>query len=98
MMPDPRDFMVYNLLSRVLAEIVDYPDGIVIRTVWGDKGGTFSVQAKITDLRHLIGRQGRNIESIRNVMRGIGVRNDRRYSILMDEAGSGGSRSLVKDS
>ena len=83
-MPDTRDALVAKLLSKIACEIVDQPEFVSINTLVADGGATFTIQSHPDDTGKLIGKQGRNAQSIRIIFSAIGMKLHRRYVIDVD--------------
>jgi len=83
-LPDTRDALVAKLLSKIACEIVDQPEFVSINTLVADGGATFTIQSHPDDTGKLIGKQGRNAQSIRIIFSAIGMKLHRRYVIDVD--------------
>ena len=90
-MPEPRDVSVHKLLFKIACVLVDRPEYVVIQTQVTEDGATFTVHAHPDDTGKLIGKQGKNAQSLRIITSGIGRKLRRRYLIaIQDEiVGSG---------
>ena len=75
----------HTLLGRIVAELVDSPESIIIPTDDTDDGATFRVHLHKSDVGKMIGKQGRNANSIRIVLKAIGQKMKRRYDVLVEE-------------
>lgn len=84
MLPDTRDALVAKLLSKIACEMVDQPEFVSINTLVADGGATFTIQSHPDDTGKLIGKQGRNAQSIRIIFSAIGMKLHRRYVIDVD--------------
>ena len=84
-MPDPRDVSVDKLLFKIVVALVDRPEFVVIKTQVTEAGATFTVHAHPDDTGKLIGKQGRNAQSLRIIMSGAGRKLRRRYVIAIHE-------------
>ena len=88
-MSDPRDVSVYKLLLRIIGALVDRPEFVVIQTQVTEDGATFTVHAHPDDTGKLIGKQGRNAQSLRIIMSGAGKKLRRRYVVAIHEENRG---------
>ena len=61
--------------------MVDQPEFVSINTLVADGGATFTIQSHPDDTGKLIGKQGRNAQSIRIIFSAIGMKLHRRYVI-----------------
>ena len=84
-MPDPVDISVYKLLLKIVVALVDRPEFVVIKTQVTEDGATFTVHAHPDDTGKLIGKQGRNAQSLRIIMSGAGRKLHRRHVIAIHE-------------
>jgi len=84
-MPDPRDVSVSKLLFRMVCELVDRPEFVVIKTHAADEGASFAIDVHPDDTGKIIGRQGRNAKSVRIIVSAIGQKLHRRYVVVVDE-------------
>jgi predicted RNA-binding protein YlqC (UPF0109 family) len=82
---DPRDVSVYNLLFKIVGVLVDRPEVVVIQTQVTEDGATFTVHAHPDDTGKLIGKQGRNAQSLRIITSGAGKKLRRRYVIAIHD-------------
>ena len=84
-MSDPRDVSVCNLLFKIVGVLVDRPEVVVIQTQVTEDGATFSVHAHPDDNGRLIGKEGRNAQSLRIITSKAGKKLRRRYVIAIHE-------------
>ena len=84
-MPDPRDVSVYHLLLKIVGVLVDRPEFVVIQTQLTEDGATFTVHAHPDDTGKLIGKQGRNAQSLRILTKGAGLKLRRRYEVAIQD-------------
>ena len=84
-MSDPRDVSVYKLLFKIVGALVDRPEVVVIETQVTEDGATFTVHAHPDDTGKLIGKQGRNAQSLRIITSGAGKKLRRRYAVAIYE-------------
>jgi len=57
-----------ELIELIIKGIVDNPDKVEINEVIGERSSIFEVRVDSNDIGKVIGRQGRNIKSIRTIM------------------------------
>ena len=84
-MPDPVDISVYKLLLKIVVALVDRPEFVVIQTQVTEDGATFTVHAHPDDTGKLIGKQGRNAQSLRIITSGAGRKLSRRYEVAIQD-------------
>jgi predicted RNA-binding protein YlqC (UPF0109 family) len=83
-MSDPRDVSVYHLLFKMVSSLVDHPEDVIIQTLLTNEGVTFTIRVHPEDVQKLIGEQARNIQSLRNIVDGAGLKLDRRFTLLIE--------------
>ena len=64
-MPDPRDVPVTQLLHSIVSSLIDRPEFLTIKNIAAEDGVTFTINTHPDDTGKLIGKQGRNVKSIR---------------------------------
>ena len=84
-MPDPRDVSVHTLLCKIVCALVDRPEFVVIKTQETEDGAMFTIHAHRDDIRKLMGKQGRNISSVRVLVKGVGMKFRRRYEVMIHD-------------
>jgi hypothetical protein len=57
-----------ELIELIIRGIVDNPDKVEINEVIGERSSIFEVRVDSNDIGKVIGKQGRNIKSIRTIM------------------------------
>lgn len=84
-LPDPRDVFVSKLLSKIVRALADQPEFVVIKTHVAEEGASFTVEVHPDDTGKIIGRQGRNANSIRIIVSAVGHKLHRNYVLVVDE-------------
>ena len=84
-MPDHKD--IQKLLLRMVQLIVDHPEDIAIQAVREDEDRTttFQIRADPLDVGEVIGRQARNVHSLRILAGAMGMKLRWRYLVEIDE-------------
>ena len=76
-----------DILHYIVTAIVDDPDAVVITEEDIDGVITFSVTVAKEDMGKVIGKEGKVIRSIRNIMKISAMKQDKRISInLVDQS------------
>jgi predicted RNA-binding protein YlqC (UPF0109 family) len=88
---DPRDVPVHQLLQRILCVIVDHPGEVAILAEAETDGTTFIIIAHPSDVRQVIGSQGRTAKSLRTILGGIGKQMGRRFTVVINDRDSRGA-------
>jgi len=70
-----------GLIELIIRGIVDNPDKVEINEIIGEKTSIFEVKVDSTDIGKVIGRQGRNIKSIRTIVNAAAQKDDKRVVI-----------------
>ena len=70
-----------ELIELIIKGIVDNPDKVEINEIIGEKTSIFEVKVDSSDIGKVIGRQGRNIKSIRTIVNAAAQKDDRRVVI-----------------
>ena len=67
-----------ELIELIIKGIVDNPDKVEINEIIGEKSSIFEVKVDSNDIGKVIGRQGRNIKSIRTIVNAAAQKDDKR--------------------
>jgi len=93
-----------EFVEYVLKSLVETPDGVTVNRTIDERGVLLSVDGiSKDDMKRVIGREGRTVNAIRTLLRVIGMKNDSRVNLKINEpeGGShengGGSASSVDD-
>ncbi len=70
-----------ELIELIIKGIVDNPDKVEINEVIGERSSIFEVRVDSNDIGKVIGRQGRNIKSIRTIVNAAAQKDDKRVII-----------------
>lgn len=70
-----------GLIEIIIKGIVDNPDKVEINEIIGEKTSIFEVKVDSSDIGKVIGRQGRNIKSIRTIVNAAAQKDDKRAVI-----------------
>ena len=74
-----------ELIELIIKGIVDNPDKVEINEIIGEKSSIFEVRVDSDDIGKVIGRQGRNIKSIRTIVNAAAQKDDKRVVIEIIE-------------
>ena len=66
-----------ELIELIIKGIVDNPDKIEINEIIGERSSIFEIRVDSDDVGKVIGRQGRNIKSIRTIVNAAAQKNDK---------------------
>ena len=67
-----------ELIELIIKGIVDNPDKVEINEIIGEKSSIFEIRVDSSDIGKVIGRQGRNIKSIRTIVNAAAQKDDKR--------------------
>jgi len=65
--------VVKTLVESIIHSLVDHPEAVDIRVIEGAKYITLEVRAAPEDLGRIIGREGRIVNAIRELLRAISI-------------------------
>ena len=74
-----------ELIELIIKGIVDNPDKVEINEIIGEKSSIFEVKVDSSDIGKVIGRQGRNIKSIRTILNAAAQKDDKRIVLEIIE-------------
>lgn len=78
-----------EFLEFVIKSIVDHPDDVkVIRTI-DEMGVLLTLKVNPEDMGQIIGRQGSTAKAIRTILRVIGIKNNARINLKIEEPEGG---------
>lgn len=70
-----------ELIELMIKGIVENPDKVKINQIVGEKTSVFEIKADPDDIGKIIGKQGRNIKSIRTIINAASQRDSKRVII-----------------
>jgi len=74
-----------ELIELIIKGIVDNPDKVEINEIIGEKSSIYEVRVDSDDIGKVIGKQGRNIKSIRTIVNAAAQKDDKRVVIEIVE-------------
>ena len=74
-----------DILLEIVKSIIGNPDDAKIERKVDEMGVLLSVRVNAEDMRLVIGRKGAMIEAIRTVMRAVGLNNNSRINVKVEE-------------
>ena len=70
-----------EILETIILNLVDNKEAVEIKELDGEKSIVFEVKVADGDMGKIIGKQGRLAKSIRNVMKAVASREQKRVSV-----------------
>lgn len=81
-----------QFLEYVVKALVDYPDDVKINRTVDEMGVLLTLSVNKDDMGKIIGRSGQTAKAIRTVLRIVGMKNDARVNLKIEEP-EGGERN-----
>ena len=70
-----------GLLEVIAKSLVDNPDEVVVTEKETEKGLVLELKVAPSDMGKVIGKQGRIAMAIRTVVKAVGAKNNKKYSV-----------------
>ena len=70
-----------EILETIILNLVDNKEAVEIKELNGEKSVVFEVKVAENDMGKIIGKQGRLAKSIRNVMKAVASKEQKRVSV-----------------
>ena len=88
-----------QFLEYVVKALVDHPDEVKINRTVDEMGVLLTLDVHPEDMGKIIGRSGNTAKAIRTLLRVVGMKNDARVNLKINEpeGGMGGRTSGVHD-
>lgn len=90
MINSERDF---HFLEMIVKELVDNPESVKIDRTIDEMGVLLNLQVHKDDMAQVIGKSGRTASAIRTLLRVIGMKNNSRVNLKIEEP-EGGIREI----
>jgi|SRR3989344_3362287 len=84
-------FVDQEFLEYLVKSIVDHPDDVTIERTVDEKGVFLKLKVHAEDMGQVVGRDGKTAEAIRSLLRIVGIKNNARVSLKIEEP-EGGTR------
>lgn len=83
-----------QFLEFVITSLVDHPEEVKINRTVDELGVLLTLSVNKDDMGKVIGRSGATAKAIRTILRVVGMKNDARVNLKIEEpeGGTGGSR------
>ncbi len=70
-----------QFIEYVVKQLVDEPDAVRVEHIVDDKGILLKLTVAPSDLGRVIGKHGATAQSLRNLLRALGTKNDDHYNL-----------------
>lgn len=86
-----------EFLEYVVKTLVDHPDSVKIDRVVDEMGVLLTLDVHPEDMGKIIGRSGNTAKAIRTLLRVVGMKNDARVNLKINEpeGGTGGAKATA---
>lgn len=74
---------VFELVKRMVAALVDVPSAVLVEARARGEGTEFTVQVAPEDAGKVIGKQGRNVRSIRTLLAAAGMKYRHPFTLVV---------------
>jgi len=70
-----------ELVTEILKAIVDHPEAVEVREVEGERAAIIEIKVAPEDVGKVIGREGRIINSLRQIVRAAAGKDNKRITL-----------------
>lgn len=70
-----------QFVEYIVKSVVGHPDDVAVERIIDEKGVLLSLTVNPEDLGRVIGKRGVTAQSLRTLLRALGVKNDARYNL-----------------
>jgi hypothetical protein len=85
-----------QFLEFMVKSIVDHPEDVVVKRQIDEMGVLLSLKVNPQDMGQIIGREGSTAKAIRSLLRIVGVKNNARVNLKIEEP-EGGMKGGVRE-
>ena len=78
--------MFKDLIEYIATSLVDQPDQVKVHEILGEKVTVLELSVAEEDLGKIIGRHGRTLKSIRNILYTAGIKANKRVALELIES------------
>ncbi len=89
-----------QFVEFVVGKLVDHPNQVSVKRTEDDRGVLLELSVAPDDLGRVIGRRGATAQSLRNILRALGAKNDARYNLKIvdtDNQGEAGEAASTTE-
>lgn len=70
-----------QFVEYIVKSLVDHPDDVIVERIIDEKGVLLTLTVNPEDLGRVIGRRGATAQSLRTMLRALGMKNSARYNL-----------------
>jgi uncharacterized protein len=70
-----------ELLTQIIKQIVDHPDQVTVNEIQGERAVVLEIKVATDDVGKVIGREGRIINALRQILKAAAGKTNRRVNI-----------------
>ena len=74
-----------ELIKRITESLVDYPDQVSVKEIQGDRLFVYELKVAKSDIGKIIGKQGRNTDAIRTILKAVAGKTRKRMLLELLE-------------
>jgi len=74
-----------ELIKRITESLVDYPDQVSVKEIQGDRLFVYELKVAKSDIGKIIGKQGRNTDAIRTILKAVAGKTRKRMLLELVE-------------
>lgn len=78
-----------EFLEFLVKSLVDHPDDVKVDRKVDEMGVLLSLHVNAADMGHVVGRQGGTAKAIRSLLRIVGIKNNARVNLKIEEPEGG---------
>ncbi len=87
-----------DFLEYVVKAIVDHPDDVKIERKIDERGVLLSLKVNSMDMGQVVGRKGSTAKAIRSLLRIVGIKNNARVNLKIEEPEGGIQKRQIPES
>ena len=85
-----------QFLEYVIKGLVDFPDKVVINRTVDEMGVLLTLSVDPADMGKVIGRSGNTAKAVRTILRVVGMKNNARVNLKINEPEGGKQEQVMK--
>jgi len=73
--------MMRELVENIARALVDEPDRVSVKEIEGQECTIFELRTAPTNIGQVVGKKGHLAEAVRTILRAVGMKDGRRYTL-----------------